>query len=226
VSIEEFDEYARDYDGILRESIGFLGKNTDYYSEIKINVLKRNVPGRINSILEYGCGTGRSFKHLRKGFPNARLFGCDVSNESLEIARNNNHDVNFFHAGQEFPEKIGFDIVLLSNVLHHVLPNEREAVMSRACDMVNVGGKVCIIEHNPINPLVKNIVKKCPIDKNAVLLSLHEGCLLVEGLSIITSGYFLLFPASLSCLAWLEPFFSKIPFGGQFYIIAEKNISK
>ena len=220
---EEFDEYARDYDEILRESVGFLGKNTDYYSQMKVNVLKRHVPERVNSILEYGCGTGRSFKHLRERFPEARLFGCDVSEESLQVARKCNPTATCLNMDQVCRESDGFDIVLLPNVLHHVPPGEREKVMTEVRGLVKTGGKLCIVEHNPLNILVRLIVKKCPLDRNAVLLSLRESKRLLGGFTRVASGYFLFFPASLSCLARVEPLFSQVPLGGQFYIIAENR---
>ena len=49
----------------------------------------------------------------------------------------------------------------------------RRQLAGFVADMVRVtrpGGLVCVIEHNPLNPLTRLAVNRCPFDADAVLL--------------------------------------------------------
>ena len=93
----EFDKYAVQYDNLLSNSIPVSLDDGAYFAEYKIalieNLLKPNQPNRI---LDFGCGAGRSLPYLAKRFPDAKLFGYDVSPFSLEQAAKSVPGVNLF----------------------------------------------------------------------------------------------------------------------------------
>jgi len=98
------------------------------------------------SILDIGCGTGRSLEYLGARFPEAALAGIDPSAELLaEAARKLPHAALTKGAGERLPYVDGgFDLVVASGVLHHV----REP---RRCidEMVRVSSRAVLIsDHN------------------------------------------------------------------------------
>lgn len=219
MSRQEFDEFANNYDEIRMQSLGYLGKDLDYYARSKSSLVRRLMGGRVGSVLEFGCGTGNTVAQLRLAFPRAIVAGCDLSLESLSVARTHNPDVYFFSLSEEPPIKGGFDVVVVPNVLHHVPPGERSQLLDTIHDMVHPGGSIIIFEHNPYNPLVKSIVNKCPLDRNAVLLPLAESRSLVSrNFTLSAYGYTTFFPPVVSQLAFLEPWLAWLPLGGQYYV--------
>lgn len=75
----------------------------------------------INSGLDYGCGQGRT-THLIHKSGVASMFGCDISDDILKIARKNYPDLEFFlceaaHAGGA---KERYDLVAMVEVLEHL----------------------------------------------------------------------------------------------------------
>ena len=59
-------------------------------------------------------------------------------------------------------------------MLHHVPKDKRELIIFDAWSRLKKGGHLIIIEHNLINPLTKKSVENCPLDKDAVFLSMKE----------------------------------------------------
>jgi len=92
---KEFDQYANKYDDILRESIpGSLYEN-QYFAEYKIKLISSSLAiNRPKKILDFGCGSGRSLPYLLKYFPDAEIWGFDLSTVSLDIAKQNVPNVN------------------------------------------------------------------------------------------------------------------------------------
>ena len=62
--------------------------------------------------------------------------------------------------------------------------------------VVRPGGLVCVIEHNPLNPLTRLAVSRCEFDQDAVLLGAGTTRKLMTagGLHEIDSRYFVLLP--------------------------------
>ena len=89
--------------------------------------------------------------------------------------------------------------------------------------VVRPGGLICIVEHNPFNPLTQLAVRRCPFDAEAVLLRagktrqlLHEA-----GLRNVNIAYFLLLPSAKPLARYVEGAFSSLPFGAQYMAFGE-----
>lgn len=219
MSRPEFDEFASNYDEIRKQSLGYLGKDLDYYARAKSRLVRRMMGDCVGSILEFGCGIGSTVAQLRLLFPQAIVAGCDLSLESLSIARDHHPDVHFFSLSEEPPIEGGFDAVVVPNVFHHVAPEERSQVLDTIYDMVSPGGSIIVFEHNPYNPLVRHVVRNCPLDRNAVLLPLSESLALVrKRFALSAHGYTTFFPPVAARLAILEPLLGWLPLGGQYYV--------
>lgn len=219
----EFDEYASTYAEILQNDLKSFGGDIAYYANKKICILKKYLDNNVKSILEYGCGVATLFPSLHKEFPNARLFGCDVSEKSLQIAETNNSYATFFHVDDRQFQHYNFDVILLINVLHHVQFFKRRSLLLQLNTILSPDGMVVIIEHNPHNPLVRRVVGRSPLDTNAELLTLRGARGLLGGMRLEASGYFLFFPALLAPLAPLDDLLAWLPLGGQYYALARKQ---
>ena len=74
-----YDDWALSYDQTLQK--------WNYKAPLKaanvISLLKKN----INSNLDLACGTGMFAARLKKNYPNITIDGCDISSQSLKIAK-------------------------------------------------------------------------------------------------------------------------------------------
>lgn len=166
-----YDEYADTYDEGLAKLLGT--NDIDKFAEYKIQLLKclcpiskfRNNNSKNIEILDFGCGTGHSLSYLEKYYPEEGIHfsGCDVSRESLKIAKKNFPAAKFFL--NTSVEEFGgisdqYDIVILACVLHHIAPPERQQWIQAIIRKLKHGGKLIVFEHNLINPFTRKIVSK------------------------------------------------------------------
>jgi SAM-dependent methyltransferase len=116
------------------------------------------------------------------------------------------------------------DFVTAVCVYHHVHAEARALLTREIRRVLTPGGLCCIIEHNPWNPVTRAIVKRCPVDVDAELLTARSGRTLLEaaGFEPLISHYFLYLPERLfNNFSPLENMLSKIPLGGQYAILAK-----
>ena len=97
----DFDEYSDHYKELMNKQLGFLEKEEGYFAEYKVETIERVIEEEPAAILEYGCGIGRNLKFLQEKFPRADLSGCDVSQKSIERAKEENPGVNLFVIGKD-----------------------------------------------------------------------------------------------------------------------------
>lgn len=83
--------------------------------------LLRELPRHeIKTIADIGCGEGSNLYFLRSEFPNARLFGFDISNTAIEAARLNvDAEFALLDIQKEIPLQ-KFDLVFCSDVIEHL----------------------------------------------------------------------------------------------------------
>ena len=220
--MSEFDQYSNNYDTLFKENIRSLANDVNYFAKYKIKILKNRLRSYPKKILEYGCGTGKNLKFLKKEFNESELYGYDPSIESIKIAKKINLDTKFFDSRKEIDGE--FDIILIACVLHHINPHELESNLKFIKDKLSNNGVVFIFEHNPFNPLTRYLVSTCPFDKNAVLLRRSKLIKILQRLEYknINSEYCMFFPERLSFLNSIEIFLTKIPIGGQYLVFANK----
>jgi 2-polyprenyl-3-methyl-5-hydroxy-6-metoxy-1,4-benzoquinol methylase len=90
-------------------------------------------------IMDFGCGAGASTIVLAKLFPKATITGVELDPKLIELAnlRKEHHGLNNISFqcspnGQTLPPDIGgFDFILLSAVFEHLLPDERDLILSQ-----------------------------------------------------------------------------------------------
>ena len=108
-----------------------------------------------------------------------------------------------------------FDLVTAACVYHHVRASERLRLTQSVHNSLRPGGLFAIFEHNPWNPVTRAIVRRSPIDVNAILLYPSESVALLKeaGFVRISLQYFLLVPETAAAkMAWVERWLRRIPF--------------
>jgi SAM-dependent methyltransferase len=217
-----FDNYRSNYRDVVQSSIDFSGLPHRFFMRAKAEILRELIAQRLGAerpaTLDVGCGIG-SFHPLLSGMV-GRLSGIDVSPASIAQARADNNDVDYrYFDGKNFPfEDAGFDLVTVICVLHHIPPTEWAHFVSEVCRVVRPGGLVCVIEHNPLNPLTRLAVSRCEFDRNAVLLSAGRTLELMSkaGVTEIGARHFLLFPWDTQPARRIERALGGWPIGAQY----------
>lgn len=225
----DFDGFRDDYRETLDQAVAFSGQDSDFFASVKAEVLedlaRRLVPARGGvRALDVGCGPGALARHLAGRV--AQVSGVDVSAGLVEKAKAESAGIDFrTYDGRTLPFDEGsFDLVFTSNVLHHVKPAERPAFLAQLGRVTRPGGLVVVLEHNPLNPLTRHVVNRCPFDVDAELSPLRRtrGLLGGAGLHPAESGYFLFFPFASRWLRAVERRLAWLPAGAQYYCAARR----
>lgn len=103
-------------------------------------------------------------------------------------------------------------------VMHHVLPADWRDFVAKLRQVTRPGGLVCVIEHNPLNPLTRIAVARCAFDRDAVLLraAQTEQLLTEAGLSDVATRYFLFLPMMSPLTRRIERRLGRLPLGAQY----------
>ena len=94
-------------------------------------------------ILEVGCGEGAVTERLSLLYPSAKILGIDITPSAGRLYRGQTKNVIFRDTAvqsiaTEMPGE--FDLVILSDVIHHVPPKEREAIFMAIRTCLAPGG--------------------------------------------------------------------------------------
>ncbi|WP_407178081.1 class I SAM-dependent methyltransferase [Bradyrhizobium sp. STM 3562] len=219
---ELFDGYRSNYRDVVQSSIDFSGLPHSFFMRAKADLLRELIADRLGqdkpAMLDVGCGVG-SLHPLLRGMV-GRLSGIDVSADSIAQARADNRDVDYrAFDGRRFPfADAGFDLVTAICVLHHVAPEEWTQFIHEMRRVTRPGGLVCVIEHNPLNPLTRLAVARCEFDRDAALLGAGKvrKLLATGGLRKIGARHFLLLPWETSPARRIERGLGDLPLGAQY----------
>jgi len=220
----DFNKYSDEYISIMNEQHAKYG-DIEYYSEQKAGITFKIFANEVDSILEFGCGIGRNLASIKKKFPSVSIYGSDISDESLQVAKKNNPKVEFINDLELINCKEKFDLIFIAGVYHHIAPNLRDEVTKKIYTLLKPKGKLICFEHNPYNPLTRHMVNTCEFDKDAVLMNKNEvkNIFVKQHFKVIKGGYILFVPSKLKKLNFIETFLTWLPLGGQYYMAFEKN---
>ena len=112
-------------------------------------------------ILEVGCGTGKNLVQLGRQFPQARLWGLDLSGDMLAVAQKKLQGLSprltLIQAAYDRPveEKPFFDLVVFSYALSMFNPGWEQALTAASRDLAP-GGAIAVVDfHDSGFPLFK-----------------------------------------------------------------------
>ncbi len=225
---QNFDDYVDDYRRLLAEATGDDPSKIGYYAKQKLRALRRILgdTAGIGAILDYGCGIGLSMPSLREFFPKSSIWGSDPSARSLALAQSEHEKlainvIDFDRLNSKECE-VRFDLIYVSCVLHHIDASEHVRTLSNLRNLARPGGRICIVEHNPRNPVTRKIVRDCPFDEGVTLMraTTLKQRLDQAGWSGIRRRYISFVPASLQALGQVDSLLSWCPVGCQYLILA------
>jgi ubiquinone/menaquinone biosynthesis C-methylase UbiE len=226
----EFDEYAASYEELLRDPLRgvFSAEQPELFHRRKRDFLLRSFARRKMatagwSYLDVGCGRGELLGLMASEF--AEAVGCDPSSQMLHHAQETAKIVFQKDALQLPFADARFDFVTAVCVFHHVPLRDRPLLIADIRRVLKPGGTFCLIEHNPLNPVTRTIVKRSPVDVDVHLLSHREAKRLLEyeGLQVEEASFFLYLPEFL--YKWwpgLEGALRRVPLGGQYAVFGRR----
>lgn len=220
----EFDRHAGDYVRALDQCVAFTGGDSSEWARYKAGRLRamlgRDFDGKA---LDYGCGVGLLSAALLDEMPRTRLEGFDVSTACADqippgLKARASFTTDLSKLGGDY------DLIVLANVLHHVEPPARPALLENLASRLAHGGRLAVFEHNPFNPVTRYIVDACEFDEDAVILTRRETLALLRdaGLSGLSGDYIAFFPGFLAALRPLEAYLGWCPLGAQHATIGRR----
>jgi SAM-dependent methyltransferase len=228
--VTEFDHYRDSYEEKISHAIRFFGQPRDFYTKVKADYLMESLAPLLSSdrtaqVLDIGCGNGAIHRYLRRIAPSLRITGVDVAATVVEEARRlqpeNSYDA---YDGERLPYEPGaFDAAYAIAVMHHVPPTQWRSFLKEMCRVVRPGGTVIVFEHNPLNPLVRWIVKTCPFDRNAILLPSSRLVQLMQevGLENVVHRFIVFTPFQSPPFRRLDRRLGSVPLGAQYFVAAQ-----
>ncbi|MDX2190217.1 MAG: class I SAM-dependent methyltransferase [Bacteroidota bacterium] len=234
---DTFDQFADDYRTIHTENIKISGADSDYFSKYRIEEIHRveklantnASKGEKISILDIGSGDGNAARFFIEYFRNSTVYGIDITDKVVQKAIDRNLPNCHFQVydGENIPFADNtFDIIFLVGTLHHVDKKYHLDLMKQAFRVLKKGGRMYQFEHNPWNPITQKLVKDCPFDTDAVLVTAPYVKQLERnaGFEKVRTKFTLFFPrfAIFKPFLFLEKYLGWLPIGGQYYISATK----
>jgi SAM-dependent methyltransferase len=226
----EFDALAENYHQQHKANVAVTGEEPEFFARYKVAdlaLLSGVLDGKLQSILDFGCGIGNSLPHFRRFFPEQYITCADVSARSIEMAASRfpgSEQYVLIKEKELLLDNASQDISFSACVFHHIPHSEHQHWLGELLRVTRPGGLLVIYEHNPFNPLTLRAVNTCPLDANAeliragVLKSRAESC----GWQECRIDYRLFFPAAFSCLRPLERRLTWLPLGAQYCLVARR----
>jgi SAM-dependent methyltransferase len=227
-SIGDFDQHADTYREDVANAIAWSGKDVDYFAEGKANLLLALAQRRLGDpaklrALDVGCGVGVTDRFLAGRF--GQLHGVDIASDAVEKARKANPGVHYesYDGGAlPFPDD-AVDIAFTICVVHHVPPADWPVFAAEMRRVVRPGGLVAVFEHNPLNPLTRVSVSRCPFDEDVTLLRAGTMARLLEGAGLhpVERRFFYFLPVRDVAASRVERALRRVPLGAQYFVAAQ-----
>ncbi len=225
---DTFDKYVEDYDNNLAQGLSLTGENKSYFATGRVRWLARKLKTAdfiAHTIMDYGCGDGSTVPILFNTFHPDKIIGVDPSSRSIDLARQHYNETNMTFTTPCTPPHEHFDLIYTNGVLHHVAPNKRLSTVKYIYHSLHPGGMFALWENNPYNPATRIIMSRVKFDQGCIMLRPFSAKKMLSeaGFSVISISYLFIFPRLLNALRFCEPYFSAIPLGGQYLILAKKH---
>jgi len=229
----EFDKIANQYDDWHGQLIRGSGFDREYFNAYKIKEARRLLGDKQpKAILDFGCGVGDVSVHMHRFFPSAQIYGVDISEASVEIAKEKQQHLPATYAplGEDWEHTVGsfgckFDLIFIIGVFHHAPREQHQAILSAITPHMQKGAALFIFELNPYNPATRYVFNKYekPVDANANLIKPNylKKIIKINNLNLINCHYTIFFPKPLSLLLPLEQYLRFLPMGAHYYLFTE-----
>lgn len=223
-----FDQFAVNYDAALEQGLAVSGESKEYFARGRIQFLAQRLT-ELNfgtpTVLDFGCGTGSAIPFFFSVLHAGSVVGVDVSEKSLEIARQQHkgRPARFLTMNSYRPNG-DVSLAFCNGVFHHIPPPDRPGAIRFVFRSLIPGGYFALWENNPWNPGARLVMKRIPFDRDALMLSSRETqrLLRAEGFEIVRTDFLFIFPRALGWLRSLEEPLSPLPLGAQYQVLARR----
>ncbi len=223
-----FDSYAESYDATLGRALAVSGEGKDYYARERVRFLAGRLKGIGESprqMVDYACGIGSTTPHFLDLLGVNQVIGVDVSSRSLDVAtrRYGSSRATFLPVAA-----YRLRVTRISCTATAPFTTSRSPSVMRSCSdmakMLRPGGVLAVWENNPFNPGTRLIMSRCEFDIGAILVTPAELRRLLRrnGFKVERTDYFFIFPRTLAWFRPLETWLSRLPFGGQYQVLARR----
>jgi ubiquinone/menaquinone biosynthesis C-methylase UbiE len=225
----EFNNYAPAYSDLLRDPIrDSFGADPEFFHRRKLAVIldflaRRKIAPKSLNWLDIGCGRGELLSMGASLF--GRAVGCDPSPEMMAACKSVQLFAQTSATELPFPD-CSFELVTAACVYHHVAPENRTVLTRSVQRVLKPEGIFCMFEHNPVNPVTRLIVARCPVDRNAELLTARQASQVIcsSKLETLETCYYLYLPERIfRRIGRVETLLQRWPFGGQFAVFGLKR---
>jgi len=225
-----FDEYSQNYNAVLNRGLSLSGETVDYFAQKRIKYTHKYTQSlkiNVQSIVEFGCGTGNNLFYLRKYFPKSKILGLDISSESIKKANERFADDQHTDIKNlvEFQPEDKVDLVFINGVFHHIPAEVHVKNLELIRSMLKKNALLALFENNYFSPATRWIMSRVAFDKDAVLINPYRLLARIRQMYFRNASvkFYFIFPKMLSGLRFLEPFCEEIPLGAQYCIFAQKS---
>jgi SAM-dependent methyltransferase len=229
---DRFEDAAPEYGALVQDSIAFSGQEHAYFVRRKAEALTSIARRHLGApeslrVADIGCGVGEMEANL--AVPFGTIVGAEPSAESA-FAANGQTDLHPVNCdGRSLPlADNSMDLTFTVNVLHHVDPPHRDAMIEEMVRITRPGGLVVAFEHNPLNPLTRMSVARCEFDEGVELLWARElrRRFRRAGLTEAERRYVLFTPFDVSWQHRVENYLGRLPLGAQHYLAGRVGSSE
>ena len=227
----EFDQFADAYDSDLNRALSVSGEDKDFFARGRVSFLAgclRELREAPQSAMDYGCGIGGTALLLRDLVGVGRVVGLDISERSLERAREEcQGGAVRFQTFEQYEPAADLDLAYCNGVFHHIPVEERKAAFGYIYRSLRPGGIFAFWENNPWNPGTRYVMAKCVFDRTAITIPWTEAkrMLLEAGFEIIRTDSLYYFPRVLKSLRFMEPGLRRLPLGAQYQVLCRRPVT-
>jgi SAM-dependent methyltransferase len=227
VNSDEFDEVAERYEQELAKGLALSGEGSDYYALKRVEKLAEilaNYPWPAR-VMDYGCGTGGSIRHLAEALKAETVIGVDVSTKSIERARSIHQLPGiYFNTLKEYDRPGFMDLVFCNGVFHHIEPAQRPSALAYIFRQLKSGGLFAFWENNPWNLGTQYAMSRVSFDRDAKKISPVQAVDLLQAAGFVVQEKLtmFLFPRWLMPLRAIEHLLLRFPVGAQYLVLAAK----
>jgi len=108
------------------------------------------------TILDFGCHTGRGGEVIKKVFPTTTLYGIELSEEAVKlIPKNIYKDIFNFSIANLNDSSLKFDRIVAGEVIEHIPKDQFQEILEKCNQMLKDDGLIIFTTPNPNFLLVK-----------------------------------------------------------------------
>lgn len=151
-NVKEKNETPSYFREQLLRSYTYKGPVLEWYCRVKTSLegnyeqFHELLP-REGMFYDLGCGYGFMTYMLHWAAPKRRFIGVDYDGEKIETAQNNfmkDENINFEQGDVTQLKLQACDGIIISDVLHYLLPDQQQTVLNNALAALNPGGRLII----------------------------------------------------------------------------------